>query len=81
MKKRRRIKFELIFCCISVVFILIMFLFFGFKIYINNKKYSENTISKVVVKNKTIDNENGIYIFKGKDVDNYIKFSNMNQSK
>lgn len=77
MKKRRRIKFELVFCCISFMFILLIFLFYGFKFYTNSKKYNESIISEVIIKNETITNDNGIYRFKGKDVNNYIEFSNM----
>ena len=77
MKKKRKIKFELIFCCISFVFLLLIFLFFGFKIYINSKKYGDKTIAEVVSKNETITKENNMYRFKGKEVNNYIEFSNM----
>ena len=54
MKKKRKIKFELVFCAISFVFILLILLFFGFKIFVNSKKYNDNIISSVVSKNKTI---------------------------
>ena len=68
MKKRRKIKFDLIFCCISFLFLLIIFLFFGFKIYVNKKTYDEKIISSVVSKNKTVTKEDDIYRFKGKEV-------------
>ena len=77
MKKRRKIKFELIFCCISFLFLLIVFLFLGFKIYVNKKTYNEKIISSIVSKNKTVTKDNGIYRFKGKEVNNYIEFSNL----
>lgn len=73
MKKKRKIKFELVFCAISFVFILLILLFFGFKIFVNSKKYNDNIISNVVSKNKTISKD----IFKGENVNNYIEFSNM----
>ena len=38
MKKKRKIKFELIFCSISLVFILFVVIFFGFKLFVNSKK-------------------------------------------
>ena len=77
MKKKRKIKFELIFCCISLLFLLLIFLFYGFKIYVNSKKYTENIISNVIIKNKTITKENNTYLFKGSNSNNYIEFSNM----
>ena len=77
MKKKRKIKFELIFCCISFIFLMLIFLFYGFKIFVNSKKYNENILSEVVIKNNTITKDNGIYRFKGKEVNNYIEFSNM----
>ena len=77
MKKRRKIKFDLIFCCISFLFLLIIFLFFGFKIYVNKKTYDEKIISSVVSKNKTVTKEDDIYRFKGKEVNNYIEYSNL----
>ena len=73
MKKKRKIKFELVFCAISFVFILLILLFFGFKIFVNSKKYNDNIISSVVSKNKTISKS----VFKGENVNNYIEFSNM----
>lgn len=73
-KKKRKIKFEMIFCCISFIFLILIFLFYGFKIYINSKKYDEKIISEVVMKNKTISSDK---TFKGSNVDNYIEFSNM----
>lgn len=77
MKKKRKIKFELIFCCISFIFLILIFLFYGFKIFVNSKKYNEKILSEVVIKNNTITKDNGIYRFKGKEVNNYIEFSNM----
>ena len=73
-KKRRKIKFELVFCCISFIFLLLIFLFYGFKIFVNSKKYDDNDISNIVIKNKTISKDKK---FRGKDVNNYIEFSNM----
>ncbi len=73
-KKRRKIKFELVFCCISFMFLLLIFLFYGFKIFVNSKKYNDNDISNIVIKNKTISKDKK---FRGKDVNNYIEFSNM----
>ena len=73
-KKRRKIKFELVFCCISFIFLLLIFLFYGFKIFVNSKKYNDNDISNIVIKNKTISKDKK---FRGKDVNNYIEFSNM----
>ena len=77
MKKKRKIKFELIFCSISLVFILFVVIFFGFKLFVNSKKYSNNTIFEVLKVNKTITKDGDIYRFKGESVNNYIIFSNM----
>ena len=71
-KKRRKIKFELVFCCISFMFLLLIFLFYGFKIFVNSKKYNDNDISNIVIKNKTISKDKK---FRGKDVNNYRRYS------
>lgn len=77
MKKKRKIKFEMIFCCISFIFLMLIFLFYGFKFYVNSKKYDDKIISKVIINNKTIKNEKGTYLFRGSNSNNYIEFSNM----
>lgn len=77
MKKKRKIKFELIFCCISLMFILLILLFYGFRFYVNSKKYDDKIISNVITKNSTIIKENDVYLFKGNEVNNYLEFSNM----
>ena len=83
---------QTLFCLFSLIFIIGCFIFYGqrlvkyYKIYNPKNESGESVrlISSVVTKETPVVtegeglyNENGIYIYKGSEVNNYVKFSNM----
>ena len=95
-KKKKRLKkgllFSVVFCFVSIVFILGCCVFYGtrlvkyYKIY-NPKDSSGNSIklladsilssSSFVYEGEGLYNSNGNYIYKGEKVNNYLKYSNL----
>ena len=84
--------FQTIFCLVSLIFIIGCCIFYGsrlikyYKIY-NPKSESGESIqlisnaliqdTPIVFEGSGIYRESGIYVYKGKDANNYIKYSNM----
>ena len=84
--------FQTIFCLISLIFIIGCCIFYGsrlikyYKIY-NPKSENGESIqlisnalvqgTPIVFEGSGIYRESGVYVYKGKDANNYIKFSNM----
>ena len=95
-KKKKKLKkglfFSVVFCFVSILFILGCCVFYGtrlvkfYKIY-NPKDSSGNSMklladsilstSSFVYEGEGLYNSNGNYIYKGKNVNNYIEYSNM----
>lgn len=80
----RKISFKKIFNFISLVFLLSCVLFYSYRfitLYLdNNKKESVKTFADVIKSNNSGNNNfknvKGDYYFYGKDVNNYVKYSN-----
>lgn len=84
--------FQTIFCLISLIFIIVCCIIYGsrlikyYKIY-NPKSESGEVISllhteivqksPIVLEGEGLYRENGLYVYKGENVNNYIKYSNM----
>lgn len=77
MKKKRKINIQKIFCLISILFILGIVGIYSFKMIRNKKIYNKELIADTIIKNENIVKDGDTYIFKGKDVNNYILVSNM----
>ena len=82
-------KFELSFCALSFIFIIGCVLAFGFgkdnktEVSAKTATTSVSTITNALSKTKPVYDGDGLYlnsgnyVFKGKDVNNYLKYSNM----
>lgn len=83
VKKKRKLNGQKIFNLISFTFMLACIIFYGsrfIKLYLeNNKKEEIKVIADNIKENneETLENINGDYYFKGKEVNNYIKYSNI----
>ena len=77
MSKKRKLNIQKLFCLISVLFIIAVILVYGFKMIMNKKVYNKELIADTIIKNETIKKEGNVYLFKGKDVNNYILVSGM----
>lgn len=84
--------FQTIFCLLSLAFIIGCFIFYGGRLIKYYKIYNPKTDSgesvqlisnaliqgtPIVVEGPGIYRENGVYVYKGEDVNNYIEYSNM----
>ena len=83
VRKKRKLNWQKIFNLISFTFILACIIFYGtifIKLYLENNKKEEIKVLADNIKdnnNETLKNINGDYYFTGKDVNNYIKYSNI----
>lgn len=83
VRKKRKLNWQKIFNLISFTFILACIIFYGtrfIKLYLENNKKEEIKALADNIKdnnNETLKNINGDYYFTGKDVNNYIKYSNI----
>lgn len=83
VRKKRKINWQKIFNLISFTFILACIIFYGtrfIKLYLENNKKEEIKVLADNIKdnnNETLKSINGDYYFTGKDVNNYIKYSNI----
>lgn len=83
VRKRRKINYQKIFNLVSFMFILACILFYGtrfIKLYLENNKKEEVKVLADNIKDnneENLKNINGDYYFKGQEVNNYIKYSNI----
>lgn len=83
VKKKRKLNWQKIFNLISFTFILACIIFYGtrfIRLYLQNNKKEEIKVLADNIKdnnNETLKNINGDYYFTGKEVNNYIKYSNI----
>lgn len=85
VKKRMKLKkgiFQILFWTISILFILIVIIFFIIKFIIGNSKMNnELKINEYIVNNLSVKDglhsNSGNYVFKGKNVNNYVKYGNL----
>ncbi len=83
VRKRRKINYQKVFNLVSFMFILACILFYGsrfIKLYLENNKKEEVKVLADNIKDnneENLKNINGDYYFKGQEVNNYIKYSNI----
>ena len=85
VRKVRKLSFQKIFNLMSAMFILACIIFYGsrfIKLYKENNHTEETKTLADNIKDNNKDNDNfkninGTYYFNGKDVNNYIKYSNL----
>lgn len=89
-RRKRASKIELCFDIVSIIFLMSCLSFFGYRMFYYKNKLSpkdsnnqEITLLTSEIKKDTINDGDGLYnienifIYKGKDVNNYIEYSNM----
>jgi hypothetical protein len=89
-RRKRASKIELCFDIVSIIFLMSCLCFFGYRMFYYKNKLSpkdsnnqEITLLTSEIKKNTINDGDGLYnvenifIYKGKDVNNYIEYSNM----
>lgn len=88
--KKKMSKIEIFFNIFSIIFLLGFTCFYGYRMFYYKNKLSPKTSTgekvillsnkikeNVVTTGEGLYNENSVFVYKGKDINNYVKYSNM----